>query len=451
MSSRRRLIAGFWATALGPFVTLLVQVLNVPLFLRYWGPHMYGEWLILSAIPMYLSISDMGFGSVAGNDMAMRVARGDREGAVETFQSTSALVLIISIFVGLIAGAILLWMDPHRMFGIREISSSDARIVLCILCIYSLGVLQASVLLSGFRSDGLYPLGAFSTNIVRLSENVLAIGVVLFHCGPIAVASAMAGTRVLGTVILYFTLYHKLAWLEPGLRKTTLARIKELTRPALAFMAFPIGNALSIQGVTILIGLTLGPLAVAVFTPMRTLSRLPYQVIDSLKNAVWPELSTSYGMRDFALARKIHRYSCKVAFWFAFVAVLGLAAGGPFVFRIWTGGRIHINLSCYFVLLLVVVASSLWNASSAVPVAANRHEWLALQYLVGTAGSLVLGYYLIFHFGLTGVAIALLASDLWMGMFVVPASNALLEEDNTRFLLSMLDFRQLASLVKGQG
>lgn len=451
MSSRRRLVAGFWATALGPFVTLLVQVLNVPLFLRYWGPHVYGEWLILSAIPMYLSISDMGFGSVAGNDMAMRVARGDREGAIETFQSTSALVLIVSILVSLIATTMIFFMDPHRLLNIREISSSDSRVVLFLLCFYSLGVLQASVLLSGFRSDGLYPLGALSTNVVRLTENALAMGVLLFHYGPIGIASVMAGTRILGTVILYFILHRKLAWLEMGLRKATLSRIKELTRPALAFMAFPIGNAFSIQGVTILIGLTLGPLAVAVFTPMRTMSRLPYQVIDSLKNAVWPELSTSLGMQDLILARKLHRYSCKAAFWFALISVLGLAAVGPYVFRVWTGERVHMDLPCYFVLLSVVVASSFWNASSAVPIAANRHERLALQYLVGTAGSLVLGYFLIPHFRLTGVAMALLASDLWMGVFVVPASNALLKEDNTDFLFSMLDFRQLASLVKGQG
>jgi len=451
MSSRRRLIAGFWATALGPFVTLLVQILNVPLFLRYWGPRMYGEWLILSAIPMYLSISDMGFGSVAGNDMAMRVARGDRAGAVETFQSTSALVLFISVLVGLLAAAVIFLMDPQQMLGIRQISLYEARIVLSILCCYSLGVLQASVLLSGFRSDGLYPLGALSTNIIRLTENALAVIVLLLHYGPVAVAAAMAGTRIAGTAVLFLVLHRKLSWLEAGIKKATLSRIKELTRPALAFMAFPVGNALSIQGITILIGTTLGPLAVAVFTPMRTMSRLPYQVIDSLKNAVWPELSTSFGMQDFALARKLHRYSCKAAFWFALMAVIGLAVVGPFVFRIWTGGRVHMDLPCYLVLLAVVVASSFWNASSAVSVAANRHEWLALQYLIGTAGSLVLGYVLIHRFGLTGVAMALLASDLWMGMFVVPASNSLLEDNNASFLRAMLDFRQLASMVKGQG
>ena len=54
-------------------------------------------------------------------------------------------------------------------------------------------------------------------------------------------------------------------------------RIRELSRPALAFMAFPAGNAISIQGTTILIGFLLNPVAVATFNPMRTLSRFAFR------------------------------------------------------------------------------------------------------------------------------------------------------------------------------
>jgi len=80
-SVRRRLVRGFGASAMGPVVTALVQLVSVPVFLRFWGAHLYGEWMVLSAIPTYLSLSDTGFGSVAGDDMTMRVARGDRAGA----------------------------------------------------------------------------------------------------------------------------------------------------------------------------------------------------------------------------------------------------------------------------------------------------------------------------------------------------------------------------------
>src|SRR5260370_14083264 len=94
---RGRLIRGFGATALGPVVTAIVQIVSVPVFLHFWGVKLYGEWLILSAIPTYLMLSDMGFGSVAGHDMTMPVSPGHRAGALETFHITSVLITAPSL------------------------------------------------------------------------------------------------------------------------------------------------------------------------------------------------------------------------------------------------------------------------------------------------------------------------------------------------------------------
>jgi O-antigen/teichoic acid export membrane protein len=96
---RERFIRGFGATALGPLVTILAQVISVPVFLHFWGPKLYGEWLVLSAIPMYIGFSDVGFGNVAANDMTMRVSIGDRDGALKTFQSTWLLISFTSLLV----------------------------------------------------------------------------------------------------------------------------------------------------------------------------------------------------------------------------------------------------------------------------------------------------------------------------------------------------------------
>ena len=65
-AASRRLLQGFGASALYPIVTAIVQVLTVPIFLRFWGPGLYGEWLVLITVPQYMALSDMGFGSVAG-------------------------------------------------------------------------------------------------------------------------------------------------------------------------------------------------------------------------------------------------------------------------------------------------------------------------------------------------------------------------------------------------
>src|SRR5438128_6286169 len=89
---KSRLFKSIGANAYGQLVSVGIQLISVPIFLHYWGVELYGEWLILSAIPAYLSLSDIGFASVAGNDMTMRMAKGDQHGALEVYQSIWLLI-----------------------------------------------------------------------------------------------------------------------------------------------------------------------------------------------------------------------------------------------------------------------------------------------------------------------------------------------------------------------
>ena len=151
---RERFIRGFGATALGPLVTILAQVISVPVFLHSWGPTVYGEWLILSAIPTYIAFSDVGFGNVAANDMTMRVAKGDRNGALETFQSTWLLISFTSLLVVLcfIAGA---WTLPlTRWLNLSSTTPAATRTTLIFMFAYALLSLQADLTTSGFRCEG---------------------------------------------------------------------------------------------------------------------------------------------------------------------------------------------------------------------------------------------------------------------------------------------------------
>src|ERR1700694_284726 len=119
---RRRLLRGFGATALGPVVGAIVQLSSVPVMLHVWGAAKYGDWLILFAIPSYLTLSDLGFGDASGSDMTMRVAAGDRQGAIETFQSSWVLLSLVSLFMALLAGVVVWQVHWHNWLKLTTLS-----------------------------------------------------------------------------------------------------------------------------------------------------------------------------------------------------------------------------------------------------------------------------------------------------------------------------------------
>lgn len=141
-SSRQRLLRGFAASAMTPVLAVFIQIVNVPLFLHRWGAATYGEWLILIAFPTYLLLSDLGFSSVAGNEMAMQVARGNRTLALAIFQSTRILITLASATMAA-AAVIAVQFTPVVMWlHITHISRHDAKAITLLLVIQVLLHLQ---------------------------------------------------------------------------------------------------------------------------------------------------------------------------------------------------------------------------------------------------------------------------------------------------------------------
>jgi len=321
-------------------------------------------------------------------------------------------------------------------------SPREVGIVLALLSVYALVALQATLILAGFRCEGNYPAGMLGANIVRLTEWTAATVAVVFGARPVGVAATYLAVRLCGNLALNVIMRKKSPWLCYGTRHADRACIRRLAAPACAFMAFPAGNALSIQGMLIVVGIVLGPVAVTAFSTLRTLTRFAFQILEAIKNAIWPELSAAFGAENWEFARRLHRRACQAALWLCLAAVGFLLVAGPRIYIAWTHGRVPLDLTLFRLLLVVVVVNSFWYTSSSVAIACNGHQRIAIAYLLGTSASIGIGYVLTQRLGLTGAAVALLAVDAVMSWYVLRNSLTILSDSASGF------FRNLVALPK---
>ena len=111
-------------------------------------------------------------------------------------------------------------------------------------------------------------------------------------------------------------------------------------------------------------------------------------------------------------------------------------------------GRHGCSSILFHILLGVVLVNSVWNASSAVPLAGNKHQRLAIVYLVCTSATLLVAYPLIVNFGLKGAGVALISGEILMAIYVVHLSNKLLSDRRSAFAASMVDTTQFRMLLR---
>ncbi len=441
---------GLGASSLGPVVTAMIQLGSVPILLHVWGVARYGDWLLLSAIPSYLTLTDLGFGDASGSEMSMNAAANDRERALETFQSSWVLVTAVSFAMLLLATAVV-WRIPwQRWLKLSTVSSPQAAAVMVALAAYVVISQQNGITESGFRADGHFAAGTFWLTILRLSEAVTATLVALLSGSLLAVACTYLAVRCAGTIAYILRLRRRSPWIRYGVHHARLDIVKRMAAPAFGFMAFPVAYAVSLQGFTLLIGAMLGPIAVVSFATLRSLSRVSFQIISVIKIALWPELSRAFGEGNISLARKLHRHACQASLGLSIAGGLLLAFVGPFIYGAWIRQKVAFNAPCFYILLLVVITNSLWDTSSVIPMSVNGHCRIAVLYIGAGLLSLGLARILIPHLGIVGAASALLASDALMTGYVLQTALRHVEDSAHAFaaaLCSVPSFRQALSVA----
>src|SRR5581483_3967841 len=431
---RRRLARGIGATALNPIITAIIQLGTVPVLLHAWGAAKYGDWLILSAVPSYLSLTNLGFGDASGSDMTMRVASGDRRGALETFHSSWVLLLIASALLLTIVSSIVWWIPWQRWTHLSTLPDRQAAFVILVLSLYIVIGQQCGVIESGFRCDGNFATGTLWGAAMRLAEAIVGCLAGVITDQILYAAAAYLVARTAATLGYAALLRKRTPWLSFGFKHARVDRVKALSVPALGFVALPLGYSIGIQGFTLMIAFLRGPLAVTIFSTLRTLTRLNFQLMTTIGWALWPELSAAFGSGKIHFARNLHRRIYQVAVTLLLFTTSLLWFTGPIIYHAWIRNAVSFEGRCFHILLIVTFLNSLWFMSSVIPMSANAHHRLTLHFLAASLISLLIAWPLVTAIGVSGAAVALLFAELWMTCVVLRASLRQVQDSLADFL-----------------
>lgn len=403
--------AGVASNGIGLAITVLIQVASVPAYLTGFGATVYGEWLVLAAIPLYMSLGDLGFASVAATQATREFAIGEVTRARCTMRSAWLSVTCLSVVLFGFAG-LLLGLVPIELLPIHAIPSGDARLVLLLLVGYTLTTVQSSFVEGCFRAGGRFPLGTMIANLLRLAEFVAAALTALWTHSPVAAALALLGIRALGQVAYALLLRRYVPRLTLGYRAASLARVRELAVPALAYLSFPLGNALATQGMVVVTAAELGGGAVVTLNALRIMAMLLRHTANVVHHGVFPEITAAIARNEGDRARRLVNSSLTASFLAAGLCGVVLAAGGGTILDVWTGGRIQASPALILAMATTILADLPWLAWSMFLLARNEHQLLSVLYAGSCLLAVIAAKLLLSRLGLLAVPLALALTDV---------------------------------------
>ncbi|HUB65512.1 MAG TPA: hypothetical protein VL996_13905 [Methylocella sp.] len=415
----RRIISGFVANGFGQAVTIFIQIFSLPIFLFYWDMATYGWWILLSTLPAFLSMADVGLVQTAGNKMTMAMGRGDVPEANRIFHSALVFMLLVC---GVLGGL----LTPVALWGpLPDYVTDDKRIALVAI----LGSVLVTFFLALaewlFKSTGRYATGTVLSDSARLAEWGGNIGgVILFRTfAGVAVCGFLARLAVTGIgVWLSRRDSRGLTW---GTKLAQKSEIMTMIRPAMFFLAFPLSNALSFQGVTLVVGSLLGTASVTLFASYRTIARVAVQLTGMFSHALWPEFGRLFGHGGAQAIEKLYRHCALLGAFQALALSAVLYFAAPWLLRIWTHGKIGFVPVLMMWMLAYAAIGGIWHVPRTLLLSTNQHIGLAGWSLAASALSVSLAYVLGQTWQVEGIAAAMLTSECFIALVSVYLAHRL--------------------------
>lgn len=444
---RRRLINGMGAQFYAQAMQLFVRLAEVPVFLTIWTAPTYGKWLVLAAIPSFLTFADGGFATTSAREMMIRLGAGDTKAALAAFQSSQALLLAIAT-IGIMAATVVLYISPAVSY-IDAHDTGGARMALTILVIYVLAGFQTSLFYGVYCAQKRYALGTVIGSTFLLVDLLFAcLGAWVFHSFS-AAAAGMLASRLTMVAVYMWDLRRVAPWCRAGLAAASFGQIHRMALPSFGSMAIPLGLAANISGMRIAVGLVLGVAVVPAFSAMRTLARSAQTPMLFIIRILEPELAIAFGAGDDGTIRSLVVVSCQMAVVCGIVVSALMLGLGWYLFPLWVHRQFTLDMPSFVMLLAASAINAVWYTAMQVAYATNRMHTIALPFAgIYGLGCIGLGWILMHRFGLAGASGALVTSEVIMVVIALPQCLRLSGMTAAQFWQAMLipRFAAIASI-----
>jgi len=396
-----------------------IAFLLVPLFIDYLDVKLYGVWLTILSVTMWINYFDIGIGNGLRNKLTESLVKGDMERAKFFVSSAYVMLTFISIFAFVIFLLISMLGNWSAIFNVEDKYNAELHSVMILV----MGSVLISFILS-LNNHVAYAnqeaaFSGFREFVFQLSllMGVLVLLTTSKHGGLFNLAVVYMLATVGSNIILTFYLYSKHRNLFPSLKYFSSNYIKPLMSLGVQFFVIQIAALIIFATDNMIITHILGPSEVATYNIIYRLFTPILFVHTILITPLWSAFTESYINNDLNWIRKtFKKLNIYTLLLTLFIVAIALSAK-PIIF-LWLK-----DLSFYSAPLVTAMAIYafiiMWNNNYAYFL--NGINKLKLQLctaVVGGAINIPVSIFLAVNMGLGSAGVAL-GSIISLSLFAV--------------------------------
>lgn len=395
-------------------LTLVFQLVSVPVCLKYWGKESYGSWLALLSAFMMLRALDGGFVAYVGNKLNYLYHQNTDELREHLASAATGIVVIGSLQL-LIAAGTLIFHPLAAILGMPSGHDEDVAAQIGLLVLMVSWVLTGSYL--GIVHRLLTPAGmmyqaAWWAMTFQTAQFISIMAAAVMRLSMLQTSLLFAVVQIVVYITSALYVGRMLPAFYPWLRGAS-ARLglKDLGHSLMLTSSNVIQQSAT-YGMVLMVSAIAGPIAVPLFTTVRTLTNLWTSVTTVLTSPLLPEVVRIH------VKGEVHKLAAiNQAFWVLVGSAVNLGALFfypliPFLYGQWTAHAVALNKPLLALMMASVVVT---NAGALIALHLNGINSLRIVFATSVAraalglGAGALGFRVL---GLSSFGVGILAGEL---------------------------------------
>jgi O-antigen/teichoic acid export membrane protein len=408
--------------ALGAYAVYAAAIasglLVTPIVIHSIGTSAFGVWSFIGAVTIYLSVLDFGVGPSIVRFAAEargREANDDLNAVASTGLVIYALIGVLSLPIGIaLAFAVpALVRAPHGLVWDARITT--LLVVAALALRFPLGLFN-NLLVAQQRWD-LQNLA----NFVSTALYATLVAILMPRWGGLILLGVLTlGTTVLRLVLPLFWLRRELPGLRLARRYVSRARLRELAAFSSSNFLVHIAQKIVFSTDVIVVGIVLGSAASGIYSVPAKLFALVFGIGTAVTSLMFPAFAELEGAGDRARQRRLLLGGLRAGAALMLVLALPLLLIPDLLIKAWIGAGYRGSYSVMAILAGVLLVHQPIYVLTQFLIARGRQRPIAIVSIAVTAANLVLSFLLAWQWGLWGVALSTLVTDLVMLAWVVP-------------------------------
>lgn len=410
--SIKHIVAGTAVSYLNTGISILSNLILVPMFLYYLGKEQYGLWIVVLSMVSYLGLSNLGIAQSVSNFVASANAKRDYDG-IRAIVATGfwLYVMIVLIAIIFVFGVVLL-APLEKLIKVSSSLKNVVTPVLIISSVFFLLQLPLMIFRVSLRSLNLIYKEQLFGIMFTVMQFVGVLGILLFGIGIVGLSVVYGAVGVFSGLILFAYLCSIVPGISVSRKFVDKKLAKELMTPGIYFFILQLSGGLIFGTDNIIISAVLGTAAVAPYAVAFRFFMMSSGIVSVITSNLLPTITSTYALNNKQHLSDIYTNALRLCFGLGFLALFLLISIGPDLMIKWIGIDNYVGNSTFYLFICLIFIQIILFPSDSILMGTTQHRGYAIMAVFEGIFNVALSVWWIHIWGVAGVAAATLTARL---------------------------------------